>query len=67
MVIDLSLTRSAEHARLFNAQPLESTLSSPNTINYFPPWPPGRPTSYKAVQKGEFKGWRIILVFSLSS
>lgn len=28
-----------------------------NTINYFPPRPPGLPTLYKVVQKGEFKGW----------
>lgn len=59
MVIDLSLTRRAEHSMLNARHPLSQLFQ----VSYFPRRPPGLPTSHKVLQKGEFKGWRIILVF----
>lgn len=58
----------AEHLRtLPRRSRRESTLSSHERNQLLPSPAPRAPTSHKVLQKGEFKGWRIILVFSLSS
>lgn len=46
------------YARLFNAQALQSTLSSLERNQFLPLLNlRGSPTLYKVVEKGEFKGW----------